>query len=247
MADHEYHGNQGVILADPGMLTTKIDGLATCTAMFSTTATNYGALPDVNAFHPIFTFMQMEERELSLKGQFAIASCKYAGIQFDFMPPTYELKVGLSDEPIETHPEFVNKIGGTPKQPLNGAVFRKIGKDGATLRTAYDGYPDTDTKNYVFKEFQLFINGKLNPFAKVESYLESSCLTWSKTVNRRTPVSDIQQVGKIDNPQGPAPNLSTGRNWLFMGITQTRRGSAYQSVTEWRASGRRGWLQPIYE
>lgn len=240
MSDLNHYGKSGIITSDPGTLITDRTALATCTAVFMIKQSRWMELPDVGASHPIFTFIQMERRELSLRGAYAVASCSYAGIQYEFTQPVYELLVGLSDEPIETHIDFL-KFAGTPKKPLNGAIFRDLKGNKVTAEN-----PAQSDAGYVFDSFFVNVGGKLNKFAKVESYLESAQMTWKKTWNARASASDISKVGKIDSPDGGAPNLDPKRNWLNMGLSSTRRGSAYQMTMEWRASGRRGWIEEIY-
>jgi hypothetical protein len=205
----------------------------------------WNILPKVNSVHPIFTYISMEKREMSLKGPYARAVCSYAGIEnsvSDFTAPFYELIIGLSEEPIETHPNFVSKIGWTAMAPKNGAVFRHVNTGQRVTQYAKASNND----GYVFDSFLVFVDGKLNEFAKVESYLEASQVTWRKTYNGVAHPSNLVEAGKIGNPDGPAPSLPSGRNWLDMGITATKRGSAVQLVHEWRASGRRGWIQSVY-
>lgn len=246
MSDFDYHGSGGGLnLEDPGVLTTDWTGLAEATAVWR--AFKHTQIPDIYAVHPIFNGLQMSHREIKLKGPWAYGTCKYEGLGggtvSGFAQPVYELLDATSEEPISTHPEFVNKIGGTAKNPKNGAIFERV-EDG--FRT--NGFKKESTdKGYVFYKFnQVDANGSQNPYAGIESYLEASNVIWRKTVNLRAPISNITQVGKIDNPEGPAPRLNKPRNWLLVSITQSRRGSVYQTVTEWRASGRQGWNPDIY-
>jgi hypothetical protein len=52
-------------------------------------------------------------------------------------------------------------------------------------------------------------------------------------------------VGKIDNPEGPAPNYA-GRNWLFGGLSYVRQGGIFEITKVWLLSGRGGWNAEIY-
>ena len=243
----EFHGSSRTILHDPGELMTDRKGLVTCTAVFYIVVQNFHELPDLGAKHPIFGGLGMESRKLSLKGAHAIAECNYAGVTINGRPGvdptiTYELTVGLSEEPIETHPKFVTTLGGTPKNPGNGAIFRHAG----TGALAYEGAPAPTDDGYVFDSFAPIYGGAQNPFAKVSAYLDSCAMTWRRTSVSPVSTSSVSKAGKIDTPSGNPPKLATGRNWLNMGVTQTQRGAAFVSSEEWRASGPNGWNADIY-
>jgi hypothetical protein len=244
----ELFGQQGLRLSDPGVLKTSRTGMASCTAVWEIKKSNYRNLRGIGTPHPIFSILSMESSEVQLKGAYAVQTANYTGVeaQYDDLSPTYELVVGLSEEPIETHTKFQTDIGGTPMAPLNGAMF----ENQATKIWVFDGSTDTaaDNNGYLFRGFMVTDpdTGLLNSYAKIEHYLEASQLTWRRTTARRTSATSIAAVGKIGTPKGPAPSLPAGRNWLYMGLTQTQRGNVYSVVEEWRASGRRGWNTTIY-
>lgn len=251
----EIHGNSGIILRDPGVIKINRTGMATCTAIFSIKKASYAQLKGINTAHPIFTFLSLDNYEIALEGAWAVQTANYAGVQaqYDDQSPTYELIVGLSEEPIETHPNFSATIGGTAIAPKNGAIFEKV--ESGTTTTVYKGGPTTPSnKGFHFKEFAVNYSvagdtgatTTLNQYAKIAHYLEASQITWRRTTARRTSTANIANSGKIGTPKGPAPALPSGRNWLDMGLTQTQKGSVYQVVEEWRASGRRGWIATIY-
>lgn len=239
----EYHGNSGIILEDPGTLHEDRTGLATCTAVWVTRRANWGSFPKINTAHPIFGYIGIESRSISFKGAFARCECNYAGIDANETEPVYELVVGLSEDPIDTHVDFVTKIGGKPSSPLHGAVFKHI-KTGAKF---YTGAVAPGDDGYVFDSFMLLIGSDKNPYAKVETYMEASCMTWKKSWNKRLDNNDISKVGHIDTPDGRPPSLKSPANWLNMGVTLTKRGTCYAATQEWRASGRAGWLREVYE
>ncbi len=242
-----FYGNHGIVTEDPGTLKISRTGMASCTGVFKIIKAKYLQLYPIGASHPVFTFMTLESSEISLKGAFAVQTANFTGVQaqYDDLSPTYELVVGLSEEPIETHPKFKTDIGGTPTAPLNGAMF----EDQQTKIIVFDG-SDTSAATddgYMFKGFMVInADGTLNEFAKVEHYLEASQLTWRRTTARKVSATSVSTVGKKATPKGPYPTLPSGRTWLYMGLTQTQKGSVYQVVEEWRASGRRGWNDDIY-
>lgn len=253
----DYKGNPGVIITDYGSLKVDKKGLATCTAVFKTKQASWLSLPRLSAVHPIFGFIGVDSFEISFNDGWAISTVNYAGLDptsrdkdnEDESTPVYELVFGLSEEPIETHPDFVAKIGGTAKEPKNLATFSREAKTGGVERIARASDPEKLTNaGYVFKEFETFdAAGNLNRLAKVSSYLNANQITWKKSFTRKTSISQIKKGGHIDEPQGPYPDFGDEfGNWLNMGTTQTQKGIAFTCSTEWRYSGRRGWDKDIY-
>ena len=74
-------------------------------------------------------------------------------------------------------------------------------------------------------------------------------VTWRQATVRKASAasSDLQKIGKIDEPDGRQPSLSDGRNWLYNGVTQTQEGGSYRIEREWIASDRGGWDEDIYD
>ncbi len=251
-----FFGNSGVITVNPGTLKVSRTGSATCTATYKIKKSNYLSLPGLNSLHPIFTFISLDNYELALEGAFAVQTANYAGVQstYDDNNPTYELIIGLSEEPIETHPKAITDIIGTAKAPKNGAIFEKANSDGSKTVTWKGENTPTSNAGFTFRGFLVNYDSAgdspntntLNLYAKLEHYLEASQITWRRTTARKASASSVTTVGKIAVPKGPAPALGGSRNWLYMGLTQTQKGSVYNVVEEWRASGRRGWISSVY-
>lgn len=183
------------------------------------------------ASHPTFTSMALT-RKTGQRGKPGWWSVNYVfeGFLLQIPDPTYELTTSLSQEPIQTHPDFVS-LAGTPAAPLNSSVFVD---------------PDTghvsEKDNAIWKEFAF--KGTENTKAGVSSYLVPGC-EWRETKFQTTRPTGIREVGTIDNPAGPAPSLS-GRDWLAWGETYVRRGHIYQVNRTWKLSGRNGWDSDIY-
>lgn len=241
--DLNYYGQRGLITSDLGELVTDYTGLSTATAQFKIQRAQFSLLPKMNTAHPVFTFLGMSKRRIYFDGPWACAQCDYGGFdpnEFgDFTAPVYELACGTEEEPIETHPKFATAdIAGTPSDPKNGAIFRHL-ESGAL---AYAGHAAASDDGYVFHSFKVGTE-----LYGIERYLDAGTIIWRKTQNfRRGFAAILNSAGKIDTPEGPAPNLASPRNWLNMGTTTTIHGSAEQAVTEWRASGKRGWNTKIY-
>jgi hypothetical protein len=59
-----------------------------------------------------------------MPGQVMAIQAYYVGIESGLdTTPQVQITVGSSTEPIDTHNEFVSKIGGKPSAPKNGAIF----------------------------------------------------------------------------------------------------------------------------
>lgn len=227
----EYHGNAGLITEKPGEVNTDIYGLETCTAVYKCPMDRLDLIPAMFSQHPIFTYLYMERRRVSIDPGFLTITCEYAGIPGSITVPIYEIVWGTSEEPIETHPKFISDIAGTPSNPLNGAIF--LDETGVLTQ---------DDSRGIFSGFR---SG--SEFAGVTSYLDLAQMTWRVTfMTTDRPVS-LSGVGHISSPAGPAPSPSDGGNWLYVGLTYTQRGIIYSVQEEWRGSGRNGWNETIYE
>jgi hypothetical protein len=73
-------------------------------------------------------------------------------------------------------------------------------------------------------------------------------VAWRESITRNSGVrnTDLNKIGEIDMPSGPAPALATGRNWLLNGVNQTQEGNSFRVEREWLASDRGGWDPDIY-
>jgi hypothetical protein len=148
--------------------------------------------------------------------------------------PTYELVGSLSQEPIETHPDFATVIAGTPASPKNGAIF-----------VDPESRKQSEATNAVFKEFSNNPDPGKKTKARVDSYLEPS-VEWRETKFQRTRPNSVTSLGNIQEPAGSPPTLSP-RDWIVWSYSYVRRGALYQVTTTWRMSGRNGWDPDIYD
>jgi hypothetical protein len=182
----------------------------------------------------------MERRRIVFNNDFALIMGEFAGMdpkKDEESIPVYELQIGTSDEPIEVHPDFVTKIGGRPSRPLNGAYFIDPGTGDQT----------TDDKIGTFEKFVLIHNDEKNKLAGIMAYLDASEVIWRKKYTARSRPGDMGDVGTIDTPEGPNPNLGKGRNWLYIGMSYTERGDVFSVAKEWKGSARGGWNPLLYE
>ncbi len=162
----------------------------------------------------------------------------------------YTMNFATTSEPIDTHPNFREKIGGTGDNPRNGAVFETDGSFRKfTHKLSDQDVVWGDARN---AKGEIGVAGDQNWYAGVSSYLEASGV-WTKSFkSNRTPT--LEGLGRISTPDGEPPEVG-GRNWLYTGFSATFTSPAKGDRTrkikgdismEWMMSGRRGWDKDIY-
>ncbi len=197
--------------------------------------------PDLGSAHPYARFCTLEKRSFTFGGKgLATVKGNYAGMspqRGEESPPTYELQIGTSEEPIVVHRRFATHIGGRPSAPLNGAIFI----DPST------GDQTADDKLGVFDRFALWIEDEENDLAGVEAFLDANEIVWRKKYTARSRPQDLSDVGKIATPEGPEPSVNPEWNWRYNGMTYQERAHVFTVQKEWQLSGWRGWNKKIYD
>lgn len=230
-----HFGSQGLILEGVGEIVTDRFGLDTGKAYWQApTAQALVLAPQLLSAHPDASYMKMERRVIQFAPPFARIIGDYVGIMNNETTPVYELVGSVSEEPIQTHPEF-DDIAGTPDDPAHGAIF-----------VDENGYISFDPGRATFSHFAAIVEGEKNELAGVTAYLDPGQVVWRKTWITRTRPTDISQLGEIDSPEGNPPSLGSGKNWLYYALRFEQRGEVYQVNKEWKASGRGGWNSLIY-
>ncbi len=216
LATQEYFGLEGLFLESFGQLHTDIYGLSTATAVYVSPAYRM-AYPAMYSAHPLWGFLRMERRTVSMEYGFCRTTCEYAG--FEGTPvAVIEWSSGISEEPIQTHPEFAS-FGGTPSSPLNGAIF----VDYETGKKSDDDVRGT---------FDKFWSNPPNKWAGVTSYLLPVIVKRITEISPSPILVDI--VGSLEG------------TLLCTSASSTQRGIVYQNVTEFRGAGPRGWNTDLY-
>lgn len=141
-----------------------------------------------------------------------------------------------AEEPIETAINFQTATAGLPSivDSSGGAYTQGSGEEILGYAAA-------------FSEDGLFIGFNKNAqknFFGVKSYL-SPTLSYKRNFSSQTKPS-ISAVGRIVNPAGDFPDIESGRTWLCMSISYTKRGNSYEVSQEFRGSDRGGWNNYIY-
>lgn len=224
------YGQQGIVVSNPGEVNTDIYGLETCSATYKCPMDRFDLIPGMFSPHPIFTYLNMERRRVNIGPDgFLTITGEYAGIPGESTVPIYEVVWGTSEEPIESHPLFDSAIGGTPSNPLNGAVFLDE-----------SGQLTTDDSRGIFSGFR-----SSSKYAGTTSFLELAQMTFRVTFMTVDRPANLTGVGKIGAPAGPAPS-PPGGNWLYVGLTYQQRGLIFSVQQEWRGSGRNSWDTTVY-
>lgn len=190
--------------------------------------------------HPRFPGMAVSRIswQLAQHGQFYRVTYLFEGTTTgqNLPEPVYRLAAALAEEPIQIHPDF-QKFAGTPKVPLNGAIF----VDAETRAISTDGV------RAVFAEFAITDKaGKANKKAGIDSFLSPGA-TWSEISFSTAVPTDIGDLGAIDKPRGPCPTFGANRTWIYYSADYTRRGNIYEIQKTWLLSARGGWDSDIYK
>lgn len=211
-----FFGQGGLSLESYGELHTDIYGLSQATAVWVSPADNM-QYPRMLTSHPIWTFLHMEKRTVSMEYGFCRTQGEYAG--FEGVPvPVIEYSTGLNEEPIQTHPNF-ESFAGKPSEPLNGSKW--IDENGAKSMDDAKGI------------FDKFWSNPPDKWAGVTSYLLPVLVTRTTTIGPR-PDAYTSLVGQLRNGK------------LCTNVSVTKRGIVYQTVVEFRAAGPRGWNTDLY-
>lgn len=156
-----------------------------------------------------------------------------------------QLEVSLSQEPIETHPDFLNFAGyrGDEDRPAN------LGRNGAVYEETTDG-------QFRFAYFLAQLPGdddtpKLNRFAGVQSWLyPQQTYVQTRMDTEWPPENELASLGKILDSgwlDNNVPLLPQSVNWMYSGITVRNIANIYfESRRTATASGPRGWIEQMY-
>lgn len=163
----------------------------------------------------------------------------YEGKDRLFVNPATAQQISIdlttSQEPIESHIDFVSKIGGKPGEQLHGALFS------ADPQTAgeFIGFPVIDPDEPTVLPSR---------FAGLRSYLMPHETYTSNTVETSYPdATEIEKIGRVFDPGLPLPTLPGQRNWLNTGIrVQNIANVYYRTQRTGMVSGPRKWIPEVY-
>ena len=195
-------------------------------------------MPRPGTPHPEISFITVDNASAQVsEGDIAQITCSYAGTDNADNEPsktTYTLGLSLSEEPLLSHKKL-RDLETVEVEALQAIIS---GKDKDSSGAAYKDKVTSDLGKKVLEKIQ-----------RGQTSYYSPKVTWRQATVRKASAasSDLQKIGKIDEPDGRQPSLSDGRNWLYNGVTQTQEGGSYRIEREWIASDRGGWDEDIYD
>jgi hypothetical protein len=172
------------------------------------------------------------------EGDLAEITCTYAGAEErpeedEKANAGYTMGLSLSEEPILSHIRYKD-LDAKERENIQLIISGKEQDDqGNKLR------------DKVVSGLGVEVLGKID---RGQTSCYSPRVTWRESWVRDKPAAaaELNDIGNISNPNGPAPNLAGGRNWLLNGVTQTQEGKSFRLEMEWLASDRGGWDPDIY-
>ena len=197
-------------------------------------------MPRPGTPHPEIPFITVHQVSASFgEGDLAEILCDYAGAEekdqaSEKANAVYSMGLSLSEEPLLSHRRYKYLPD----------------KEREALQQIQSGKDKDDQGNKLRDKVESELGREA--LAKVErgqtSYY-SPRVTWRESWVRNKPVSaaELNDIGKISSPLGPAPTLSGGRTWLLNGVTQTQEGNSFRIELEWLASDPGGWDPDIYD
>ena len=210
-------------------------------------------------------FLGLTEANVTFKGSdYVEIKANYIGTM-DGVKTTvkYSTKNKVSNSPIETHPDFRNKIGGTPHKgvvteggakrsgPINGARFdpktgeflgfdaqsvQAITKSFVGIKNYYQPFPIIEGEFYVDSQ-----NIQLDPHSLLTSVGKASTSGTFNGFKLATSTLATQFAGSqvIDGK-------SFKRSWMLLNVDYDLIGNLYHIKFELELSGPRGWNPEIY-
>jgi hypothetical protein len=177
------------------------------------------SIPANGSLHPYDSRLTCYGRTIQRLGLDKVrGTLKYIGIVNDPTPFIIEHPGGNSEQPIETHENFVD-FAGTPSAPLNGAKF-----DAETGEFA--GFTDVT-----------------NSLKGVKVYIVPSVMVSTTHYTHYIPtLSNSARITAF--PPIPAP--PNCRNFLLIGQPYRQIGNLYQVTNQYLGSGPDGWSTRIY-
>ena len=196
-------------------------------------------MPRPGTAHPEIGFITVSQVTTNFtEGDLAEITCQYAGVEEsdsdkEKANATYSIGLSLSEEPLLSHRRYKNLTV----------------KEREALQLIISGKDKDDQGNKV-RDKITSVRGK-DALAKIdrgETNVYSPKVTWRErwVRDRGVEANELNKLGYIDSPSGPAPALASNRNWLRNGITQTQEGKAFTLELEWLASNPGGWDADLY-
>ena len=196
--------------------------------------------PRPGAAHPDFPWMTIDSTDIQFpEGDIAEVTCHYAGaepqdsVEDEKANAVYSTDLSISEEPLLANSRYDSLSSDERKALIGIAAGREKDADGKVLRDEISSALGLEV---------------LEKFDRGQTSYYSPKIVWRERWVRDTPLAaaELNDIGKIDTPSGPAPELAGDRNWLHNGATQEQDGSSYTLELSWLASDKGGWDPDIY-
>lgn len=191
---------------------------------------------DVSPEYPNVVLLAMTVTETGTQCGHVKIDLHYEGKANAFVAPDAVQDISVdfttSQEPIESHPDFVTDIGGRPGFPKHGAFF-----DATTGEFLGFSVEDPDEPDQLPSRF-----------AGIRSYLMPQETFTSNTVELDYPSdTEIANIGQVFDPGIPLPVLPGNRSWLNTGVRVQNIANVYfKTQKTGMLSGPRNWVPEIY-
>jgi len=196
-------------------------------------------MPRPGTPHPDIPFIAVSQSTVEFtEGDLAEVTCQYAGAEdkeeaAEKANAVYSMGLSLSEEPLLSHHRYKD----LPEKEREALQLIQSGKD------------KDDQGNKLRDKVESVLG--IEVLAKIErgqTGYYSPRVTWRESWVRNKPAkaAELNDIGNISVPNGPAPELAGGRDWLFNGVTQTQEGKSFRMEMEWLASDRGGWDPDLY-
>ncbi len=195
-------------------------------------------MPRPGSIHPEVPFVSISQVTAAItEGDLAQITCVYSGAEAkenEKENAVYTMGLSLSEEPILTHLRY-RDIDSKEREYLQQILAGKEKDD-----------EGTKLKDKIESKLGKEVLAKIE---RGQTSYYSPRVTWRESWVRDRPAEadELNDIGNISAPLGPAPILAGGRNWLLNGVTQTQDGKAFRLEMEWLASDRGGWDPEIYQ
>jgi len=197
-------------------------------------------MPRPGAVHPEVPFVAVSQTTAKVtEGDLAEITCTYTGAEGkpeeeEKANAVYTMGLSLSEEPILCHPRYKD-LDPNERETIQLILAGKEKDDqGNKLR------------DKVTSDLGMEVLAKID---RGQTSYYSPRVTWRESWVRDKPAkaAELNDIGNISVPSGPAPELAGGRDWLLNGVTQTQEGKSFRLELEWLASDRGGWDPQIYQ
>lgn len=197
-------------------------------------------MPRPGALHPDVPFVAVSQSTAAVtEGDLAEITCTYTGAEEkeeenEKSSAVYTMGLSVSEEPILSHQRYKD-LEDEEREAIQLILSGKEKDDqGAKLR------------DKVESEVGVEVLGKID---RGQTSYYSPRVTWRESWVRDKPAkaAELNDIGNVSSPSGPAPGLAGGRDWLLNGVSQTQEGKSYRLEMEWLASDRGGWDPDIYQ